>query len=209
MEAFLPTLAFQWVAAFAFLICLITLGGESACLPSRNRFCIMTKIPTEVMYVELPLVAWSAPWYGVSVAVMPTSSRVVFYGGIIHLVGLAHAMLTLYNNLREVDLVDRILLTVDVALLFKATHLMVRDGRLTEASAILLAVVCLWLTVLSSHVAGERVEKAKAEQERLRRKERASKRQAKEKKHRKRRKQNEGRRPREDRMASVDSTLLR
>jgi hypothetical protein len=172
----MEALPYQCVAAAGFLVCLTTLYGESSCLPSRNVFCVMTKIPTEILGVELPLVAWSAPWYGVSASVLPTSPRIVFYGGIIHTVALAHATLTLYNSVREVDYVDRVLLAIDAVLLSGTAVRMSERGRLTEVAAVLCAVLFFWLTALSRHVAAQREEREISRAARERRKAKATRR---------------------------------
>lgn len=43
-------------SALALLVCLITVYGEK--LPSRNRFCVATKIPIELIGFEASLAQW-------------------------------------------------------------------------------------------------------------------------------------------------------
>ena len=207
----IPLLIAQFIGSLGFLICLVALFGEYSNAPSRNHFCVMTKIPTEILAVELPLAAWSAPWYGAATLIIADCPRLIFYFGVIHTAMLSYAMLTLYNSLREIDKIDAGLLLCDVLLFLKSLGLLVTNDRLTEASAVLLVVAIIWFSALGGHADHERREGWAADRERRGRSARGKRASAEYKRRRDMGSaiefRNERRRPRE--LGSINSTLLR
>ena len=53
---YVATFLARSASALALLVCLITVYGEK--LPSRNRFCVATKIPIELIGFEASLAQW-------------------------------------------------------------------------------------------------------------------------------------------------------
>ena len=53
---YVATFLARSASALAILVCLITVYGEK--LPSRNRFCVATKIPIELIGFEASLAQW-------------------------------------------------------------------------------------------------------------------------------------------------------
>lgn len=142
------------MAALALLICFVTIFVER--FPARNRFCVATKIPIELMGFEAPLVQWSVFWYGSAFFLLPTYHRMMFYGGLLHLVALVHLCLTLYNSCGEVDWVDFLLAAVDLSLSLHATIFMIFWTRISETAAVLVATAILWSMALFRHAEKEK-----------------------------------------------------
>eukprot|EP00941_MAST-03F_sp_MAST-3F-sp1_P005600 g5600.t1 len=141
----------QWISAFGFLLCLLALYGEYSNQPSRNVFCVVTKIPTEILAIEMPIVGWSIFWYSATTLISPTSPRVVYYIGMLHFVVISHAMLTLYNSLREIDPLDATLVSIDIYLIATACSSLISIGHVTEVAGVFMIIMGVWMFCLSYH----------------------------------------------------------
>eukprot|EP00938_MAST-03A_sp_MAST-3A-sp1_P007059 g7059.t1 len=141
-------------SALALLVCLITVYGEK--LPSRNRFCVATKIPIELIGFEASLAQWSTVWYGAAFFLLENHHRIMFYFGLMHMIAVIHLSLTLYNSWKEVDWVDLLLGTTDIILAVHATVFMIWWVRLSETFAVLIVVGFFWMLSLLRHAKQER-----------------------------------------------------